>query len=43
MVCKDGPVFNLEALSNMEDFGKYSLLKSGQRVSLREYADWKSC
>ena len=43
MVCKDGPVFNLQALSNMNDFGKYSLLKSGKRVSLSEYADWRSC
>ncbi|MHC4321875.1 MAG: dihydroorotate dehydrogenase electron transfer subunit [Planctomycetota bacterium] len=43
MVCKDGPVFDLQALSNMDDFGKFSLLKSGQRVSLKEYADWKSC
>ena len=43
MVCKDGPVFDLQALSNMNDFGKYSLLKSGKRVSLNEYADWRSC
>lgn len=43
MVCKDGPVFNLQALSNMKDFGKYSLLKSGQKVSLDDYADWRSC
>ena len=43
MVCKDGPVFDLQALSNMNDFGKYSLLKSGKRVSLQEYADWRSC
>ncbi|MCP4251867.1 MAG: dihydroorotate dehydrogenase electron transfer subunit [Candidatus Scalindua sp.] len=43
MVCKDGPVFDLEALSNMSDFGKYSLLKSGKKVSLNEYADWRSC
>ena len=43
MVCKDGPVFDLQALSNMDDFGKYSLLKSGLRVSLKEYGDWRSC
>ena len=43
MVCKDGPVFDLQALSNMNDFGKHSLLKSGMKVSLKEYADWKSC
>ncbi len=34
MVCKDGPVFDLQALNNMNDFGNYSLLKSGQRVSI---------
>ncbi len=43
MVCKDGPVFDLEALYNMNDFGKYSLLKSGKKVSLSEYAVWRSC
>ncbi len=43
MVCKDGPVFDRQALDNMNDFGKYSLLKSGKRISLKEYADWKSC
>lgn len=43
MVCKDGPVFDLEALSNMDDFGKCSLLKSGIRATLKEYAEWRSC
>jgi dihydroorotate dehydrogenase electron transfer subunit len=43
MVCKDGPVFNLQALNNMSDFGNYSLLKSGQRVSLKEYGEWRGC
>jgi dihydroorotate dehydrogenase electron transfer subunit len=43
MVCKDGPVFNSEALNNMSDFGSYSLLKSGQRVSLKEYGEWRGC
>ncbi|GAX59480.1 2-polyprenylphenol hydroxylase and related flavodoxin oxidoreductases [Candidatus Scalindua japonica] len=43
MVCKDGPVFNLQTLSNMHDFGKFSLLKSGRKVQLQEYAEWRSC
>jgi len=43
MVCKDGPVFDSQALDNMSDFGNYSLLKSGQRVSLKEYSEWRGC
>ncbi len=43
MVCKDGPVFNLNSLDNMSDFGNYSLLKSGKRVTLKEYGEWRSC
>ncbi len=43
MVCKDGPVFDSQALSSMSDFGNYSLLKSGQRVSLKEYGEWRGC
>ncbi len=43
IVCKDGPVFDLNSLNNMSDFGNYSLLKSGKRVSLKEYGEWRSC
>ncbi len=43
MVCKDGPVFDSEVLDTMPDFGSYSLLKSGQRVSIKEYGEWRSC
>ncbi len=43
MVCKDGPVFDSETLDTMDDFGTYSLLKSGQRVSVKEYGEWRSC
>lgn len=43
MVCKDGPVFNSQTLDKMNDFGSYSLLKSGQKVSLKEYGEWRSC
>jgi dihydroorotate dehydrogenase electron transfer subunit len=41
MVCKDGPVFNLQALDVMNDFGRYSLLKSGQKVSTKDYREWR--
>ncbi len=31
-VCIDGPVFNTAELSKMEDFGKMTILKTGERV-----------
>ena len=31
-VCIDGPVFNTEELSRMEDFGKITITKTGERV-----------
>ena len=37
LVCKDGPVFNSKQLRNMEDFGKYAYLKTGEKVTLKEY------
>jgi len=27
----------------MSDFGSYSLLKTGKRVSLKEYGEWRGC
>lgn len=33
-VCTDGPVFSNTSLSMMKDFGKFSLLKSGKRVTI---------
>ena len=41
MVCKDGPVFNAQELSTMSDFGRYSLLKSGKRVTVQDYGKWR--
>lgn len=32
LVCLDGPVFNLQELSKMEDFGKSSINKTGKRI-----------
>jgi dihydroorotate dehydrogenase electron transfer subunit len=43
LVCKDGPVFSSEQLRKMPDFGKSALLKSGRKVTLKEYADWRQC
>lgn len=42
LVCKDGPVFNSKQLRQMKDFGKYAKLKSGKKVSLKEFYNWRS-
>jgi dihydroorotate dehydrogenase electron transfer subunit len=42
LVCQDGPVFGSEALRRMDEFGRTARLKSGQRVTLQEYANWRS-
>ncbi|MBY9009380.1 MAG: dihydroorotate dehydrogenase electron transfer subunit [Candidatus Lokiarchaeota archaeon] len=34
LVCKDGPIFNLEFLSKMEDFGNYKRNFTGKKISL---------
>jgi dihydroorotate dehydrogenase electron transfer subunit len=34
LVCKDGPIFNSESLSKMEDFGKYKRDFAGKKISL---------
>lgn len=41
-VCIDGPVFDAESLGTMKDFGMSALLKNGKRVSISEYAQWRS-
>ncbi len=35
-VCIDGPVFNTAELNTMEDFGKITIVKTGQRVNIHE-------
>jgi dihydroorotate dehydrogenase electron transfer subunit len=42
LVCKDGPVFTSKQIKNMPDFGNSARLKSGKKVSLKEYAEWRS-
>ena len=34
LVCKDGPVFNLNQLKNIEDFGKYKRDFTGKKISI---------
>ncbi len=36
------PVFDSQALDVMGDFGRYFLLKSGQKVSKKGYGEWRS-
>ena len=40
-VCKEGPVFSSESLRGMKDFGDSARLKSGERVSVSEYIQWR--
>lgn len=42
IVCIDGPVFNSRQLSKMPEFGNHARLKSGRKVSLKEYHEGHS-
>ncbi|MEK6949546.1 MAG: dihydroorotate dehydrogenase electron transfer subunit [Nanoarchaeota archaeon] len=37
IVCMDGPIFNSAQLKKMPDFGNFARLKTGRKVSLKEY------
>lgn len=37
IVCLDGPIFNSKQLSKMSEFGNLSRLKSGRKVTIKEY------
>ena len=37
LVCIDGPVFNSKQLSRMPEFGNFARLKSGRKVTIKEY------
>jgi len=37
IVCMDGPIFNSKQLKKLSEFGNISRLKSGRKVSLKEY------
>lgn len=37
LVCKDGPVFDSKQLRKMSDFGNFARLKSGKKVTIKEY------
>ncbi len=42
LVCRDGPVFDSDALRRMPEFGRVARLKDGRKVSVQEYSDWCS-
>ena len=37
IVCMDGPIFDSRQLSKMAEFGNFARLKTGRKVSLKEY------
>ena len=37
IVCVDGPIFNSKQLSKMPEFGNFARLKSGRKVTIKEY------
>jgi dihydroorotate dehydrogenase electron transfer subunit len=37
ITCIDGPIFNSNQLNNMSEFGKFARLKSGRKVTIKEY------
>lgn len=41
LTCSDGPVFSGDELREMSEFGKEAYLKSGRKVSLKEYYGWR--
>lgn len=42
VVCKDGPVFNDQQLTQMSDFNTRALLKNGEAVELSRYYSWRN-
>jgi dihydroorotate dehydrogenase electron transfer subunit len=42
LVCKDGPVFSSAQLRAMDDFGRCAKLKSGKKVCLKEFYEWRT-
>jgi len=41
LVCKDGPIFSSEKLKSIEEFGSFARLKSGRKVPLKDYFDYR--
>ncbi len=41
ILCIDGPIFNSRILKKMKELGKFARLKTGRKVSLKEYYSWR--
>ena len=41
LVCKDGPVFNSEQIRKLTELGKFARLKSGKKVEIKEYYEYR--
>ena len=37
LVCRDGPIFNSKQLNKLSEFGNFARLKSGKKVTLKDY------
>jgi len=42
LVCKDGPVFDSKQLRKLTELGKFARLKSGKKVKIEEYYNYRS-
>ncbi len=42
ILCMDGPIFNSKTLNTLKDFGNFARLKTGRKVTLKEYYGWRS-
>lgn len=41
LVCKDGPVFNSQQIRKLTELGKFARLKSGKKVPIKDYYEWR--
>ena len=41
LVCLDGPVFSSDVLRTLDEFGQAGRLKTGQKVPLEAYVEWR--
>ena len=41
LVCLDGPVFDSAVLRTLDEFGQTARLKTGEKVPLNEYVEWR--
>ena len=37
LVCRDGPIFNSKQLNKLSEFGNFARLKSGKKVTVKDY------